>query len=269
MSTHQSATPLYAPIAILAAMPGELQAVLDAMGPETRHESLGLRQFHIGSLEGYPCVACLSRIGKVAAAATTVALIQRFEVGAVVFSGLAGGIHPEVNVGDVVVARQLIQHDLDARPLFPAFEAPLLGISHFSADASLSDRLYASATGFISQDARRRVVETSQGRISLKQPRVHRGLIATGDRFVHGSQAAAELRHRLPDALCVEMEGAAVAQVCHEFGVPFAVVRTISDHADQTAGIDFTDFLGVAAGIYASAILRQFMNTLAHEAAER
>lgn len=256
------------PTAILAAMPGELQAVLDAMGPETRHEIIGLRQFHVGSLEGQPCVACLSRVGKVAAAATTVTLIQRFGVGAIVFAGLAGGIHPGVKVGDVVVARQLIQHDLDARPLFPAFEAPLLGISHFSADAGLSDRLYASATAFVSHDARRSVAQASQGRIHLERPQVHRGLIATGDRFVHGSQAAGELRQRLPDALCVEMEGAAVAQVCHEFGVPFAVVRTISDHADQTAGIDFTDFLGAAAGVYASAILRRFMSTPG-EAAQR
>lgn len=265
MIPSQNALRHRSPIAILAAVPGELQAVLAAMGPQTRRETLGLRQFHIGALEGHPCVACLSRIGKVAAAATAVTMIQRFEANAVVFFGLAGGIHPEVKVGDVVVARQLIQHDLDARPLFPAFEAPLLGISHFSTDAALSDRLQASAEVFVAKEARLSVAAASQGRIRLAQPRVHRGLIATGDCFVHGSQAAEALRERLPEALCVEMEGAAVAQVCHEFGVPFAVVRTISDHADQTAGIDFTDFLDTAAGLYASAILKPFLKALASD----
>ncbi len=243
------------PIGIMAAMPDELQAVLEAMDDTTQREVIALREFHAGRFGEQPCVATLSRIGKVAAAATAATMIQRFNVRALIVTGLAGGIAPDVAVGDVVIAEHLIQYDLDTRPLFPRFEAPLLGVTHFAADESLSTCLRQSAARFLQNDAANGVASASRNRIRLQQPRLHAGLIATGDRFVHGERSANELHELLPEALCVEMEGAAVAQVCHEHGVPFAVLRTISDRADQTASIDFSDFLSSAAGLYARAIL--------------
>jgi adenosylhomocysteine nucleosidase len=151
-------------------------------------------------------------------------LLERFTaVDAVVFTGVAGGLGPDVNVGDVVVARELLQHDLDASPLFPRYEVPLTGRSRFAADATWSDRLAAAARA--------------------RGLRVHEGLVISGDRFVSAAAESRELASRLPDALAVEMEGAAVAQVCADFGKPFAVLRTVSDRADDTAHVDFLEFV--------------------------
>jgi adenosylhomocysteine nucleosidase len=94
----------------------------------------------------------------------------------------------------------------------------------------------------------------------LHAPRVHQGLIISGDRFVSTSAESQALRQALPEALAVEMEGAAVAQVCHDYGVPFAAVRTISDRADDAAHTDFQRFIREVASRYSLAILSQWLN---------
>ena len=94
---------------------------------------------------------------------------------------------------------------------------------------------------------------------SLKQPSVHAGLIVSGDRFVATSAECHALRAALPDALAVEMEGAAVAQVCHEWNVPFVVIRAISDCADDTAEVDFPKFLVEVAARYCASILQRWL----------
>lgn len=92
--------------------------------------------------------------------------------------------------------------------------------------------------------------------------RRYSGLIVSGDRFVCTSAESAVLRHALPDALAVEMEGAAVAQVCHEWGVPFAAIRTISDRADDTASVDFAQFIAQVDSRYSVAILRNWLSAM-------
>jgi len=122
----------------------ELGALLALMPDEQRVRVAG-RDFWAGHLHGRPVVAVLSRIGKVAAAITATVLLERFGVRAIVFTGVAGGLAPGVNVGDVVVATQLLQHDLDASPIFPKYEVPLMGLSRFAADAAIGDALAAVA----------------------------------------------------------------------------------------------------------------------------
>jgi uridine phosphorylase len=95
------------------------------------------RDFWLGELHGRPVVLALSKIGKVAAATTATALIERFGVRRMVFTGVAGGLGKDVNVGDVVVASDFVQHDLDASPLFPRYEVPLYGRTRFDGDAAL------------------------------------------------------------------------------------------------------------------------------------
>jgi adenosylhomocysteine nucleosidase len=227
-------------LAIVAAMQEELQAVLDLMPDETRQVAAG-RDFYVGHLHGREVVVVLSRIGKVAAATTAAVLVERFAVDEIVFTGVAGGLGPNVEVGHVVVADAFLQHDIDASPLFPRYEVPLYGTSTFAADKALSDRLAQAAAR------------------ALPGVRVHRGLVVSGDRFVATSTESRALQAALPEALAVEMEGAAIAQVCHDCGIPFAAVRTVSDRADDAAHLDFATFLRDVASRHSAAIVQALL----------
>ncbi|CDY73635.1 5'-methylthioadenosine nucleosidase @ S-adenosylhomocysteine nucleosidase [Caballeronia glathei] len=245
-------------LGIVAALPqelGDLIADMRAAG-DIETVTLGQRDYTIGDAHGVRAVVTLARIGKVAAAATASALIHVFDVDAIVFTGVAGGVHADVQVGDIVVAQTLLQHDLDASPLFPRFEVPLLDKSRFAAAAGLSDALALACEAFLADQG-----DALQNRFAVVRPRVHRGLVVSGDRFVASHDELHALRGVLPDALAVEMEGAAIAQVCFEYGVPCAVVRTISDTADAAAPASFTEFLTAIAGTYSSGILSRFLRS--------
>lgn len=224
--------------AILSALPEEQQGLLARL-ENARSQTLAGRRFHQGRLAGVEVVLVLSGIGKVAAAATTSLLCDRFGVSALLFTGVAGGLAPGVQVGDVVVGTQFLQHDLDASPIFPRWEVPGGGISRLSADAGLAALLQGAA------------------RQSQPQRRCHAGLIVSGDRFVSSAAESVRLCADLPDALAVDMESAAVAQVAADHGTPLAVLRSISDRADDAAHLDFPRFLAeVAAPLAAAVVLR-------------
>ena len=152
--------------------------------------------------------------------------------------GVAGGLGQAVRRGDVVVASELVQHDLSAWPLFPRGEIPLLGKTRLTCDPALTRAL---------EDAARQALQGEQ--------QLHTGLIASGDQFIQGHAMAQAIRDAHPDVLAVEMEGAAVAQVCEECGVPFAVLRTLSDVADDGAAHDFLAFMRDTAAPLASRVL--------------
>jgi adenosylhomocysteine nucleosidase len=226
--------------AIVAAMHEELAAVL-ALMPDEHKQVAGGRDFWVGHLHGQEVVAVLSRVGKVAAATTATALIERFHVDRIVFTGVAGGIAPGVQRGDVVVADSFLQHDLDASPIFPRYEVPLYGTDRFATDAALTEELAAAV------------------RRALHGTHLHRGLVVSGDRFVSSAAESQALQKALPQALAVEMEGAAFAQVCHDYGVPFAAVRTVSDRADDEAHGDFLSFIDQVASRHSAAIVEAFL----------
>lgn len=252
--------PLKAPLAIMSAMESELRAIL----AQLRHQhkfTVGQRDFWLGTWHGHEVVAVLSRIGKVAAATTATALVERFGVGRIVFTGVAGGLAKGVSVGDVVVARHYLQHDLDVSPLFPRYEVPLYGCSRFDTDAELS-RALAQAAEAVLSDPVGLMGAQAMSEFSLSVPRLHRGLVISGDRFVSRTTESQALQQALPDALAVEMEGAAVAQVCHDYGVPFAAVRTISDRADDAAHRDFNRFVAAVASRYSAAIVSEMLRSL-------
>jgi len=227
-------------------MQEQLSCVL-ALMPDEHKQLVGGREFWVGHLHGAGVVVVLSRIGKVAAATTATALIERFAVDRIVFTGVAGGLAPGVGVGDVVLADAFIQHDLDASPIFPKYEVPLYGTSRFATDAPLTAELARAVS------------------IALPGARVHRGLVASGDRFVSTTAESRALQAALPEALAVEMEGAAFAQVCRDYGVPFAAVRTISDRADDEAHGDFTRFVSAVASRYSLALIEGWLATLPPE----
>jgi adenosylhomocysteine nucleosidase len=247
-------------IALVSAMHEELAAVLARMPDEQKTVVAG-REFWVGHWHGHEVVAVLSRIGKVAAATTTTALIEHFGVSRIVFTGVAGGLAPHVNVGDVVVAREFIQHDMDASPLFPRHEVPLTGMTRFLADSALSDVL-AIVAPLALQDMLTALPQSEWLNLDLANSQVHQGLIASGDRFVSQTLESQALQRELPDALAVEMECAAMAQVCHDYGVPLAAVRTISDRADDAAHVDFPRFIQSIASRYSVAVLNRLLVAL-------
>lgn len=242
-----------APLAILSALGEEQQGLIGELTDAQCIPYAG-REFWLGNLHGQPVVLALSRIGKVAAATTASALIARFGASRVVFTGVAGGIGDGVHVGDVVVGTGFVQHDMDASPLFPRYQVPLTGQSVFDGDAPLTAQLLQAAKAALADGG------------PLGKACVHQGLIASGDRFVNGREESAVLVSSLRAAgyapLAVEMEGAAVAQVCADHGVPFAAVRTISDRADDTAHVDFPQFVKDVASLYALRIVTVLTRSL-------
>lgn len=231
--------------AILSALAEEQQGLLERLQQPRRVTRAG-RDFWLGDLHGQPVVLALSRIGKVAAATTATTLIEAFGVQRLVFTGVAGGVGPDVRVGDVVVASEFVQHDMDASPIFPRYQIPLYDRERFACDVDLSALL--------------------SGAVRAGGYTLHQGLIASGDRFVSAAEESRLLQEALAAAghapLAVEMEGAAVAQVCFDYGIPFAAMRTISDRADDTAHVDFPKFVTEVASRYALAIIEEFVRGL-------
>ena len=155
-----------------------------------------------------------------ASASTVTSLIDNADVNLILFTGVAGAISADLKIGDVVIGNQLAQHDLDARPLYSRYEVPQLGVDHFPAEPEYVRLAIKSAERYLSVDL---ATETHAGMIEanvlaefgITRPKVRAGLIVTGDQFIADSALRDRLKTNLPDALCVEMEGAAVAQVCY------------------------------------------------------
>ncbi len=245
-------------MAIVSAIDDELHALI-AVLRDARSVQLAGRTFHRGEIAGRPVVLVRSGMGKVAAATTAALALQVFDARQLVFTGVAGGLQAGVDVGDVVVAGQLLQHDMDASPLFPRFEVPSTGRSHFDCDADLSDALADAAFRCLARVDE--LIGDGPRALGIEAPHVHRGLVISGDCFVATAARSAALRALLPDALAVEMEGAAVAQVCTDFGRPFAVLRTVSDRADDAAHVDFNRFVAEVAGAYTRAIVEDWLQS--------
>jgi adenosylhomocysteine nucleosidase len=150
---------------------------------------------------------------------------------------------------------------MDASPLFPRHEVPLTGMTRFAADAALSDAL-AAAAPLAMQDMLASLPPSEWLNLDLAKAQVHQGLIASGDRFVSQTTESQALQRDLPDALAIEMECAAMAQVCHDYGVPLAAVRTISDRADDAAHVDFPRFIQSIASRYSVAVLDRLLPAL-------
>ncbi len=247
-------------LAIMSAMREELDSVLAELHDAARYDA-GQRTYHTGTLWGHEAVLVCSRWGKVAAATTTAHVIARHQPTRILFTGVAGAVLPDLRVGDVVIGAKLVQHDMDARPLFARHEVPLLGRAEIPADESLGRELLIAAQAFLSQDLDSAVPLVMRQRFGITTPQAIRGDIASGDKFFSSDGELAELRGRLPATACVEMEGAAVAQVCHEHGIPFGIARTISDAAGDGAHTAFAEFVRSIAATYAHGTLKRLLGS--------
>lgn len=185
--------------------------------------------YYKGKLEQKEIVLVESGIGKVNSAVCTTLLIKEFGVEKIIFTGVAGGIGKDIEVGDIVISEDLVQHDFDVT----AFGAkpgdiPRMEVSAFKADEKLMELAKESALKIFDKD------------------KVRVGRIVSGDQFINGIEKIKWLETTF-DAEAAEMEGASVAHVCHLFRVPFVILRAISDKADSEAKVDFPTFVHMAA----------------------
>ena len=235
-------------IGVIAAMPEEM-ALLGGDLADPRAQWRGAREYLSGRLHGQEAVVVFSGWGKVASASTATTLIEVFGVDAIVFTGVAGALSPDLAVGDIVIGGETLQHDLDASavPGIERYQVPLLGVSRFKGDPRLVSLAEGAARSYLTEKMATDIGPEHLREFGLDQPKMRTGLIVSGDQFISSAAKVSSLLADLPDALCVEMEGAAVAQVAFEHGKPCVVLRVISDKADHAAPVDFPRFLTTVA----------------------
>ena len=244
-------------IGILGAMAQEIDEVKALLKDKTVVK-IANREFVVGKINGIACVVAFSKWGKVAATITATLLVQEFGVTDLFFIGTAGALADGLKVGDIVISKRLVQHDLDARPIISRFELPLLNRVYVDSDPELTELAGKAVTNLIERGVVNMVGEEAVKEFNLA-PTLYFGDIASGDQFVSSNEKCNEILSLLPDVLCVEMEGAAVAQVCLEFGTPFTVIRTISDTANHNARVDFNKFIVEVANAYSRAIIGEIL----------
>jgi adenosylhomocysteine nucleosidase len=204
-------------------------------------------------------IIVFSRWGKVASAVTTTQLINDYSIDEIIFTGVAGSLNNSLRIGDIIIGTNLYQHDMDTRPLFNQFEIPLLGKTYFQTqnNTQLENavlKFTASIESHISQE--------NLSKFDIKKVQIRKGTILSGDQFISTQKKVAKLKETIPNALCVEMEGASVAQVCYEYKIPYSVIRVISDNANDDAPIDFPLFTKAIACKYAKGIIENYINDL-------
>ena len=209
-------------LGIIGAMQVEVEILLGEM--ENRRERvIAGSTFHAGKLEGLDVVVVQCGVGKVNAALCAQILCDCFGVTHLVNTGIAGSLNAELDIGDLVVSTDAMYHDFDCTRFgYPYGRVPGMDVTAFQADGTLSDFAFAAA---------------EQG----NPGHTRRGRIASGDRFV-AERGVKEQIIAATGGLCTEMEGAAVAQAAYRNGVPFVILRAISDKADDSAQMDYPTF---------------------------
>ena len=249
-------------IGIMGAMQEEIAGIVSLL--EGKKEiSRGMRTYYKGLLNGIPTVVVFSRWGKVAAATTVSTLILEFNISELIFTGVAGAVHDDLKVGDIVIGSRLIQHDMDARPIMPRFEIPLLGRTYFECPAGQLAVSIKAANELLNAFELRKVLSENDLRsFNIVSPKLFVGEIASGDKFFSATEDKRILVKNLPEVLCVEMEGAAVAQVCYEYDIPFSIIRTISDTAGDESHIDFQLFIKNISSVYSVELIKNIYGQL-------
>lgn len=184
-------------------------------------------EIYSGTLNGVEVALLKSGIGKTSAALGTTLLLQQCQPDVVMNTGSAGGLDSSLKVGDIVVSSEVRYHDAN--------------VTAFGYEIG---QMAGCPAAFLADTALIQTVEQSVQALSLHAVR---GLIVSGDTFINGSEPLNHIRQTFPKAIAVEMEATAIGHVCHQFEVPFVVVRAISDVADQASHLSFEEFLSVAA----------------------
>ena len=228
-------------IGLLSAMPEEVGKTLNHL-KNTTSTSYGDLIIHTGewildkssNIEIRISLAW-SGWGKVSASRAATRLLNTVEnnenLDLIIFTGVAGSGKTSLNQWDIVIANEVIQHDMDARPLFKKYYIPALGIDKIKSPQNLTNWIF-------------KVLEKTKkvGKLS-KFGSIKKGLIASGDKFISDKNYLKKLCSDIPDLDAVEMEGAAIAQIATQEKIPWAIVRVISDSANEEASEDFSTFI--------------------------
>ncbi len=210
-------------IGIIGAMEEEIRGLRRQMNILRIEKRAGM-DFYIGELAQKECVLVCSGIGKVNAAACAQILADRFEVKHILNTGIAGGLKEALNIGDIVLSTDAVQHDFDCSAFgYPLGGIPRMRTSEFPADPALCALAMRCC------------------REENPEIGVFAGRVASGDCFVSSREKKAEIASRF-DAWCCEMEGAAIAQVAYLNEIPWLIIRAISDRADGTAASEYEAF---------------------------
>lgn len=210
-------------IGIIGAMDAEVEEILARMEADREEAASGI-VYHVGTIGGKECVAAKCGVGKVAAAVCAQTMILRYGPEAIVNVGVAGGIGPDVRIGNIVVASGFVQHDMDT--------------SAVGDEKGLISGLNLVVIP-VSEPLSALTLETAE-RLCGKQ-KVHSGIIATGDQFISDRRRLERIRDEF-DACACEMEGGSIAQVCYMNGTAFTALRAISDNADEAAAVSYAEF---------------------------
>jgi adenosylhomocysteine nucleosidase len=226
---------------IIGAMEPEV-AILKAKLSNSEISTHAGYTFYQGQLDGNDVVIVQSGIGKVAAALATAILIDKFSPDYVVNTGSAGGFDPSLKVGDIVVSSEVRYHDVD--------------VTAFGYEIG---QLPANPPAYIPHEA---LVSAAQSGIeSLQNITTMVGLITTGDTFMTKDDDIAKARANFPTMAAVEMEGAAIAHTCHQFNVPFVIIRSLSDIAGKESPTSFDEYLETAS-VNSSQLVLNMLNAL-------
>lgn len=210
-------------IGIIGAMEEEVSMLIGQMKNKVTKTIAGM-DFHQGRLWEQETVVVQSGIGKVNMAICTQILVDVYQVNAVINTGVAGGLYKDINIGDMVISTDALQHDMDATGFgYEPGQIPRMDVSVFPADEELADMAVKAC--------------------ELVNPEIQcfRGRVATGDQFISSNEKKKELIERF-GAYCAEMEGAAMAQTAYRNHVPFVIIRAISDKADNSATMNYEEF---------------------------
>jgi adenosylhomocysteine nucleosidase len=235
-------------LGIIGAMEDEVSFLLGVL-KESKTQKKDSFEFYTGKLEGKPVVILRSGIGKVNATVGCTLLINLFKPGFVINTGSAGGIASGLKFGDAIISESLVYHDVDLTAFnYAPGQLPGQPLA-FEADTKLIEL------------AERAVKELKEEKILPGDFNCRRGLIGSGDVFMHEPERIAFVRKLFPDMLAVDMESTALAHCCRLFSVPFLIIRALSDIAGVESPVKFSEFLPVASKHSAEIVRRIIKNS--------
>lgn len=244
----------------MAAMHEELKRIVTLL-VNVKEQQVGHKTVYLGLLNQTKVVVVFSGLGKVASASTATMLVERYQITKLVFTGVAGAISQHLEIGDIVIGRTFVQHDMDCAGVLgiKRFEIPLLSLAEIPSapeDIALAE---SAAKNYLAKDLNTDADAKELAKLGIIKPAVYSGLIASGDQFISTIEKQQALLLELPDLLAVEMEGAAVAQVAYEYSLPFTVIRVISDKANHDSMIDFPRFIEQVASHFTAGIVNRLV----------